>query len=281
MPTVKITCDSACDLTAALYEQYKIAVLPLGITLGEELRYDGVNVNAQELFDYVKASGELPKTSAVSVGAYEDAFRAAREDGAQVVHISLSGELSSCYQNACIAASAVDGVFVVDSRSLSLGAGHLAIRARELADEGLEAVKIAETLEEEKTNLDVSFVIQSLDHLHKGGRCPTVAALGANLLKIRPEIVMTGGKLQLGKKYRGTMEKSVLDYISGRLAGKSGINCKKLIIVHSGVPQELVDKAAALARELQPFERVEVYFAGCTISTHAGPNCLGMLVIHE
>lgn len=279
MPSVKITCDSACDLTPALYEQYGIEMLALGVSLGDDLRYDGVDVTAQELFDYVRKSGELPKTSAVSVGAYEEMFRSAKADGSEVVHISLSGELSSCYQNACIAAQMVGGVYVVDTRSLSLGAGHLAMHARELACEGHSASEIAAVLEEEKTRLHVTFVLQSLDHLHKGGRCPGVAALGANLLKIRPEIVMTEGKLHLGKKYRGTMEKSILDYMRGSLAGRTDIDCKRLIIVHSGVPQEIVDKAAALARELQTFETVEVYLAGCTISTHAGPNCLGMLVV--
>ncbi len=278
---VKITCDSACDLTEELYEKYDIEMLPLGVSLGDELRYDGVDVTAQELFDYVRASGELPKTSAVSVGSYVDAFRAARESGCEVVHISLSGELSSCYQNACIAAGMVGGVYVVDTKSLSLGAGHLAMHASELAREGKGAAEIAAVLEEEKAHLDVSFVLQSLDHLHKGGRCPGIAALGANLLKIRPEIVMTDGKLHLGKKYRGTMEKSVLDYMRGRLEGKTDIDCRRLIVVHSGVPQSIVDKAVALAHELQPFETVEVYFAGCTISTHAGPECIGMLVVHK
>jgi len=276
---VKITCDSACDLTEELYKKYDIEVLSLGITLGDELRYDGVDVTPQELFDYVKKRGELPKTSAVSVGTYVDAFRAARESGREVVHLSLSGELSSCYQNACIAAGMVGGVYVVDTRSLSLSAGHLAMHASELASEGKSAAEISAILEEEKAHLHVSFVLQSLDHLHKGGRCPGIAALGANLLKIRPEIVMTNGKLHLGKKYRGTMEKSILDYMRGSLEGREDVDCRRLIIVHSGVPQSIVDKAAALARELQPFETVEVYFAGCTISTHAGPDCLGMLVV--
>ncbi len=281
MPEVKITCDSACDLTAELYEQFGIEMLPLGISLGEDFRRDGVDVSAQELFDYVAQSGELPKTSAVSIGEYEEKFRALTREGCEAVHISLSGELSACYQNACIAADMVGGVFVVDTKSLSLGAGYLAMHASELAREGRCAREIAAALEEEKEHLDVSFVLQSLDHLHKGGRCPGVAVLGANLMKIRPEIVMTGGKLHLGKKYRGTMEKSILDYVRGRLEGKSDICCKQLIIVHSGVPRALVDKAEALARELQPFEQVQQFFAGCTISSHAGPNCLGMLVVHK
>ena len=278
---VKITCDSACDFTPELYKQYDVEGIALGIALGDELRYDGVNVTPQELFDYVEKSGELPKTSAVSVGSYVDVFRKKREEGGEVVHVSLSGELSSCYQNACIAAGMVGGVHVVDSRCLSLGAGHLVMRARELADEGKNASEIAAALEKEKEKLDVSFVLQTLDHLYKGGRCPGVAVLGANLLKIRPEIVMEDGKLHLGKKYRGTAEKSVLDYMRGRLEGKTDVESKKLIIVHSGMPQEIVDKAASLARELQPFETVEVHFAGYTISTHAGPSCIGMLVVHK
>ncbi|MBQ5738844.1 MAG: DegV family protein [Oscillospiraceae bacterium] len=281
MPMLRISCDSACDLTAEMRQQYDIAVPALGITLGDELRYDGVDVTPQELFDYVKSSGELPKTSAVSVGVYEELFRSLRAGGEEVVHLSLSGELSSCHQNACIAAQMVGGVSVVDTRSLSLGGGHLAIRARELANAGMDAKAVAAQLETEKEKLDVSFVLQTLDHLYKGGRCPGVAVLGANLLKIRPEIAMANGKLGLGRKYRGTAEKSVLDYFRGKLEGKTDIDTKKLIIVHSGMEQAIVEKAAQLVRELQPFETVEVHPAGCTISTHAGPECIGCLIVHK
>ena len=132
MPKIKITCDSTCDLNSDLYERYHISVIPMCVSLGDQLRRDGVDVQPKELFSYVEESGKLPTTSAISVGEYEGFFRPFTDEGYEVVHISLSAELSSSYQNACIAAQEVGNIFVVDSRSLSTGSGHLVILAAQL-----------------------------------------------------------------------------------------------------------------------------------------------------
>ena len=277
MEKIKVTCDSTCDLTPELYESYGVEVLPLGITLGEELHYDGVDVAAEDLFAYADSTGTLPKTSALSPLEYEKAFRPYVEQGYAVIHINISSEFSSCYQNACLAAEELGNVYPIDSRNLSSGSGHLVLLAVELARAGKSAREIVDILNQRKEKLDVSFVLQHLDYLRMGGRCSGVAVLGANLLKLRPEIRVVDGKMNVGAKYRGSMERSVLDYVKGRLAGRDDVDTGRIFVTHSPMPQELVDKVVALVKELHPFREVIVTNAGSTIASHCGPECLGVL----
>ena len=282
MAKIKITCDSTCDLTPELYKRFDLEVLPLEVTLGDRVCYDGVDVTTEEMYAFVQKTGTLPKTSAISVGAYEDCFRRWTEAGYSVVHINISNKLSACHQNACIAAEGMGNVFVVDSLNLSSGSGQLAMAAREMADEGLEAADIAEKLNEMRTRLDVSFVLQTLEYLHKGGRCSGVAALGANLLKLRPEIVVSNeGTMSVGRKYRGNMEKTVLDYIRGRLENNDNVIPGRIMVTHTDMPQELVDKAVELVKSLHPFKEVLPTSAGSTIGSHCGPACIGVLFFRK
>lgn len=283
MSGIKITCDSTCDLTESLYSNYGVTVMPLGVVLGEDLRKDRVDVDPAAIFDYVGKTGVLPKTSAVSVNEYYETFKQFCLEGSAVIHINISSDFSSCYTNAVQAASMVKeeipdaDIRVIDSRNLSSGSGHLVLLARELANSGLSAADIEDRLNKAKNRLDVSFVLQTLEYLQKGGRCPGVVAFGANLLKLRPEIEVREGKMGVAKKYRGSMEKSILDYVRGRLAGREDIDTKRIFITHSHVPQEIVDKVRAQISELQPFEGIIETYAGCTVSSHCGPNCLGVL----
>ena len=176
----------------------------------------------------------------------------------------------------------MDNVFPVDSLNLSSGSGQLAMAAAEMAAEGMEARDIADKLKEMRTRLDVSFVLQTLEYLHKGGRCSGVAALGANLLKLRPEIVVGGdGAMTVGRKYRGNMEKTVLDYIRGRLEGNDNVVPGRIMITHTDMPQEIVDKAEELVKSLHPFKEVCVTSAGSTIGSHCGPACIGVLFFRK
>lgn len=281
MAKIKITCDSTCDLTRELYEDNNVEVISLGVSLGDDFRRDGMDVTAQELFAFVKESGELPKTSAVSIGEYEDIFHKYVDQGYQVIHISLSSELSASYQNACLAAQAVGNVYVVDSRNLSSGSGHLVLLAAEMAKAGMDAEEIVQNLNDKKELLDVSFVIQTLEYLHKGGRCSGLAAYGANVLKLRPEIQVVNGKMVVGKKYRGETERSILAYVRGRLEGRTDIDHSRIFVTHSGVPKEILEKVFAEIKELQPFQEITETKAGCTISSHCGPNCLGVLFFRK
>lgn len=277
MSKIKITCDSTCDLTRELYEKYDISVMPLAVNLGDDLYRDGVDIDGPMIFDYVAKTGILPKTSAVSIAEYTDFFKPWVDDGYEVIHINLSSGLSSCYQNACLAAEELGNIYVIDSLNLSSGSGHLAIAGAELAAQGLEAKEIAEKLNEMKQHLDVSFIIQELDYLHKGGRCSGVAAFGANLLKLRPCIEVVDGGMIVGKKYRGSTEKTIKEYIDGRLAGREDLQLNRIFLTHSHAPKEIVDKMLEYIKELQPFAEVIETVAGSTITSHCGKACLGVL----
>ncbi|MBO5197985.1 MAG: DegV family protein [Lachnospiraceae bacterium] len=279
MNKIKITCDSTCDLTKEIYERYQVTVMPLGVILGDELHHDGVNITAEGIFEYVDKTGELPKTAAASIAEYTDLFRTYVDQGYSVIHINLSSEFSSCYQNACIAAQEVGNVYPIDSRNLSSGSGHLVIEAAKMAEEGLEAAEIAERLNKLQEKLDVSFVLQTLDYLKKGGRCSSILALGANILQLRPEIEVIDGAMRVGHKYRGKMKKTILDYVRGRLEGRTDIDTGRIFVTHSHVPEEIVAEVIALVKELQPFEEVVETIAGCTITSHCGPACLGVLFL--
>jgi DegV family protein with EDD domain len=193
------------------------------------------------------------------------------------VHINLSSNLSSCYQNALIAAKEVGGVYPVDSLNLSTGSGHLVIEAANMAKNAMTAEEIVEKLCKMREKLDVSFVLQTLDYLRKGGRCSALTALGANLLQLRPEIEVKDGKMGVGNKYRGKMDKSISDYVRGRLEGRTDLVLERIFVTHSGVPAEIVADVMAQVKQLQPFAEVIETRAGCTITSHCGPNCLGVL----
>lgn len=279
MAKIKVTCDSTCDLTKEIYERLNVSVKPLGIYLGEELKEDGVSVNALEIFDYVSKTGVLPKTSACGISEYEDFFKQFVDEGYEVIHINISSALSSCHQNAILAAEEVGNVYVIDSKNLSTGSGHLVMEAVEMAQSGMEAKDIADKLNEMKQKLDVSFVVQTLDYLYKGGRCSGVAVLGANVLKLRPciEVDPEAGSMSVGKKYRGNIHKTLRDYVTDKLSGRDDLNLKRIFITHSHAPAEVVEEVKALVKELAPFEEVIDTIAGCTITSHCGPDCLGIL----
>jgi len=274
---IRITCDSTCDLPKSFYEELGVTVVGMGVTLGDRFCRDGLDLSADEIYAYVAETGSLPTTSAISVGEYTDVFEPIVKAGDQIIHISLSSELSSSHQNARIAAADLGNIEVINTMSLSTGSGLIVMLAADLVKKGGDLDSIAAKLREASEKLDVSFVIQTLDYLHKGGRCSAVAALGANLMKLRPEIEMKGGKLAVAKKYRGSIERSVSDYIKGRLANRDDVDLSRIFVTHSGVPDEVLTMAVDLVKSLHPFENVYTSRAGCTISSHCGPETLGVL----
>lgn len=277
MSKIKITCDSTCDLTRELYEKYNVEVVPLEINLGGEFFTDGVTITADKVFSYVNETGVLPKTSAIPTAKYEEVFKKYTDEGYSVIHINISSEFSACHQNAVNAARELSGVYPIDSRNLSTGSGHLVIAAAEMADSGMEADDIADKLNEIKEKVDASFVLQTLEYLKKGGRCSSLAALGASILQLCPEIEVTEGTMRARRKYRGKIKKTISDYIKGRIADRDDIDLKRAFITHSGVAPEIVEEMKALVLELQPFEELLETVAGCTVSSHCGPECLGVL----
>ena len=267
-----ISTDSPADVPPALCERYGIRVIGLHVALGDKSFTDGVDIGPDDLYAYYRATGALPKTSAVSIAEYRDFFCALTADGADVVHVAFSSRLSATYQNVCLAAGEVGRVHVVDSKSLTTGIALLCIYAAELAEAGKDANTIVHELEYRREKAVTTFLLDKLEFLRKGGRCSALTALGANVLGIKPQIVMRDGALTVGKKYRGRLETCQLQYVRDLLAEYEGrIDLSRCFLSHTaGVSDE---QLRALQREVQrhaKFREVFVSTVGCTITAHCG-----------
>ena len=278
---VIITSDSTCDLSKELLENYGIVINPLTIILGAQDYRDGVDVTPDDIYDFVAKTGQLPKTAAANITEYEDFFRPYVEQGYQIVHFTISSQMSGSFHNSELAAATFPEVYAVDSQNLSTGIGLLVLRAAELAREGLSAKEIYEQICALRDKVDVSFVVDTLEYLYKGGRCSSVAKLGANLLQLKPCIEVKKGAMGVGKKYRGKIADVVPAYIAQRLHDPDDIDTHRVFVTHSGCPKEMEDKAVAKVKELMHFDEILVTRAGCSVSTHCGPNTLGVLFIRK
>ena len=280
---IRICADSTCDLSPELVEKYGIEITPLYIVKDGKSYADGIEITPQDIYQHVRAGGAMCSTAAVSVADYEAFFTEQRKSCDALLHFHISSEMSSCYQNACIAAESVSGVYPVDSRNLSTGIGQLVIAAAEMAAEGkLSAEEIYRIVLEKREKLDVSFVLDTLEYLRKGGRCSTLAAMGANLLSLKPCIEVRDGKMGVGKKYRGTLGKCIVQYVRDRLEGRDDIDLKRIFITDStGFAPEELEAMEAEVRRCQPFEEILHTHAGCTVSNHCGPRCVGILYFHK
>lgn len=276
---IKITSDSTSDLGQELLRRYDVSVFPLAVAMGGRDYQDGVDITPDDIYRHVAAGGELPKTAAVNLAQYQDFWKDFSRDYDAVIHLNISAEFSSCYQNACLAAESFDNVYVVDSRNLSTGHGLLVVKAAELAAQGVSASEIVRALREAVDKVDASFILDQLEYLKKGGRCSSVVALGANLLKLKPCIEVRDGKMSVGKKYRGAYEKCLLEYLTDRLEGRDDLELDRVFLTHSGLDEALVQAAVNHIRELQPFREICVTVAGSTISSHCGPNTIGVLFL--
>ena len=278
---VVITCDSTCDLSRELLEQYGIHMIPLTVLIGDDSYLDGVEFTTEDIYKRYRADGTLPKTSAPSIQQFLDFFTPYVEAGCEVVHMDISSELSVSFNNARLAAEELGGVYVVDSRMLSSGEALLLLEGAECRDRGMSAAEIAEHLRSLTGKVDTSFVLDTLEFMWKGGRCSGVAALGANLLQLKPGLEMKDGKLSVYKKYRGNMQSVYRQYVKERLSGKE-IRPNHIFITDSGeVPQETLDALMEIVREAVPGAVVHNGKAGCTITAHCGPKCLGVLFINK
>lgn len=280
---IRITSDSTCDLAPRWLKEHGVELLPLYTMVGEKTCRDGVDVTPADIFAHVAAGGDLCSTAANNVEDYLNFFRACLGDCDGLVHVDISADFSSCYQNACIAAEEFGGrVQVVDSRNLSSGHGHIVCEGVKLAEEGGHtAAEIAEQLRELTGRVEASFILDRLDYMRKGGRCSAVVALGANLLHLRPCIEVVDGKMRVGKKYRGKYENCVLQYVRDRLTGRDDLVCERIFITHTPVDDGVVDKVRAEILKCAPFTEVVETHAGCTVSCHCGPGTLGILFIRS
>jgi len=278
---IKILSDSTCDLSKDLLEKYDITVVPLTVIKDDQEYSDGVTITTDEIFAHVAAGGNLCTTAAISVVDYQERFAEFADKYDAVVHINISSELSSSYQNASLAAEEFDNVAVIDSRNLSTGQGLVVLKACELAESVTSLEEIKEKLNAFTPKVEASFLLDRLDYMVKGGRCTAVVALGANLLGLKPCIEVKDGKMGVVKKYRGNYAKSLANYVKDRLANRDDLDKKHLFITRTPVSDECLKAVETAVTEYADFENIYWTEAGCTVSCHCGPSTLGVLFVRK
>lgn len=274
-----ISAESTIDLPKEVLDEFGIKTVPFTITLGEKMGLDGVTT-PEEIFEYVDKTGVLPKTSAVNYAQYNEFFSDLLKEYDEVIHFSLSSDLSVAYQNAVTAAEELGHVHVIDSKSLSTGIALLAIYASKLVKDGLKVDEVIEKVSERIPNDQASFVLATVEYLFKGGRCSSLARLGALLFRIRPQIIVANGKMGPGKKYNGKQLACVEQYCADTLEQFNNPDLEIGFVTHSGATPDMID-AAVKAMKDRGFKRVIITTAGATISSHCGPKCLGILYIND
>lgn len=278
---IKISSDSTCDLSKEYIAEHNVGIKPLVVVKDGDSFQDGIDITPDVIFAHVNGGGALCSTSAANVNDYMELFEEYKKEYDAVIHINIGSGFSSCYQNACLAAEEFENVYVVDSMNLSTGHGLVVVEAVKMAEAGETPEKIYEALNELTPRIEASFVLDRLDYMVKGGRCSAVAALGASLLQLKPCIEVVDGKMGVCKKYRGSYEKALSNYVKDRLMDREDIITERIFVTHTETPQEVVDKVKAVVNEYKDFSIVEETVAGCTVSCHCGPNTLGVLFIRK
>ena len=278
---IKITSDSTCDLSKELLEKYDITVLPLTVIRDGESYLDGVTITPPEIFAHVANGGDLCSTTAMNVGEYLDCFSKYSPEYDAIIHINLGSGFSSSYQNACLAADDFDNVRVIDSKNLSTGQGLVVLKACQLAATRDDLDSICDQLNEFTSRVEASFLLDQLGYMVKGGRCSTVAALGANLLNLKPCIEVKDGKMSVVKKYRGNFAKCLANYVKDRLCDRDDLDKGTLFVTRTPVTDECLSAVKDAVDAYADFENTYWTEAGCTVSCHCGPGTLGVLFVRK
>ena len=278
---IVISADSTVDLSPEIAEKYSVVVSPMLVTMGGKTYTDGVDITPKELFEYTKSTGELAKTAAQSTAYYTEYFEKLSADGSAVIHFSISDSMSSAHNFARIAAEDMENVYVIDSQNLSTGIALLVLKAADLVAEGKEAKEIYDEICALRSRVDASFVIDTLEYLHKGGRCSAVAMLGANVLKLRPCIEVKEGAMGVSRKYRGKMSLVYKEYAKDQLHDPDDIDLTRVFVTHTCGDDPVVDEIVEMVKQTLPFKEVIKGTAGCTISAHCGPGTLGVLFFRK
>lgn len=277
---IAISAESTLDLSKELVKLYNIQVVPFTVLLGETAYLDG-DITSQDIFDYVDKTKILPRTSAVNEFQYREHFQNLLDKGYDaVIHISLSSEISSSYSHAEKASHKFNNVYVIDSKSLSTGIALEVIYAAKLANKGLKPEEIVAKVNARVPYVQASFVIQTLEYLHKGGRCSGLARLGAAILRIKPQILVSDGKMSPGKRYFGRKSQVIETYCKDTLEQFANPDLSIAFVTHTLATPEMV-AVAIEALKNRGFKTIYETKAGATITSHCGPQTLGILFIND
>jgi len=278
---VKIISDSTCDLSQDLIQKYDIGIVPLIVTMDNQEFLDGITITPADIFAHVASGGSLCSTAARGVAVYQEEFAKYTKEYDGIIHIDIGSGFSSSYQNACIAAEDFDNVRVIDSQNLSTGHGLVVLKACDLAQTAKDLDELKSQLDAYASRVEASFLLDRLDYMVKGGRCSGAAALGANLLSLKPCIEVKDGKMVVVKKYRGHIEKCMASYVKDRLAGRENLDDERIFITHTDVSKESLEATINGVRQYGNFKNVYETVAGCTVSCHCGPGTMGILFVRK
>jgi DegV family protein with EDD domain len=272
---IHILSDSCSDLSTDLRARYQIDTIPLYITLADITYRDG-DLTFRELFQSVKETGQLPKTAAPSVVDFEQFFSSHSGD---IIFISIGSKISATYQSACLAAQEMPErrIQIIDSNNLSTGIGLLVLEAADLRDQGLEIEEIATQIRAISSKIRTSFIIDTLDYLYLGGRCSAMQNIVGSLLQIRPVIEMKpNGTLGIKEKTRGSRKKALSLMLEDFKTQINELHTQRVFITHTGCDED----AEYVKKEIQasaPVTDVLITYAGATVSSHCGPNTIGLI----
>lgn len=281
MSNVKIFTDSTSDLTPEILKENDISVIPLYVNFDEMSYADGINITTKELYEKVEQYGKLPKTASSSPSDFYNAFKPYIDEGKDIVFIGISSALSSQFQNANITASEFpEGrIHIVDSLNLSSGIGLLVMKAADFAKQGMSAGEIAEKVKELVPKVRTAFIIDTLDYLYKGGRCSALESFIGSMLKIRPIVKVVDGKMILGQKIIGKREKALNTMLNNVIKEKDNIHPDKVMVTHS-MSNDADYVKSELRKHINVKDIIETQ-AGCIISSHCGPNTIGIIYLEK
>jgi len=283
MAKIKIVVDSTVDLSKDLYEKYDMEIIPLNVSFGEETFKDGVTITRDQLYKDVEKFKSLPVTSAPGPQVFEEAFRKWLDQGYEVIYVGIGSTLSTAFQSANIAKNMIDSdkIHLVDSKNLSSASGLLAMKAAKLAKEGVSAEEICKTLEKDVPNTVAQFSVETLNYLHKGGRCSGTAKVLGHLLHIHPHILVKDGKLIVYKKPRGTMKIAIDGQIEELKKALPKVQMDNIMITDSGVTDEIREYFVKQVSKLVDPKIIRTTPAGCVVASHCGPGTIGLLFIKD
>ena len=276
---IAITAESTIDLPKSLLEELNVRTLPYTVVLGDKEFKDG-DFSTTEIFEFVAKNNILPKTTAINTEEYTEFFTEMKKDYDAIIHFSLSSHLTSSTSHAIAAAAEMENVYVIDSLSLSTGIAIQLLYACELVKKLDDPKEIVRRIEARKPFVQASFVLERLDYLYKGGRCNSLQFLGANLLHLRPRIVVKDGKMSSDKKYRGKIEHAVSKYCQECVQEFNNIDKSFAFVTYTSATPEMI-AAARKVLEDAGVERIYETTAGATITSHCGEHTLGILYYND
>lgn len=282
MKPIKIISDSTSDLSKELIEKYDIAILPLQVNLGDESRFDGIDVQPDEIYAWADKNGKTPTTSAPSPDSVIELMGKYANDY-DIIAFTISSEMSSTYQTFCNAAGEFpeSKITVIDSRNLSTGIGLQIVTAAEMIKAGASYDEVVNKINEIIPKVRAGFVVEDVLFLHKGGRCSAMAAFGATALKLRPTLKVEGGFIKVDKKVRGDIHSATMKYAQGLEEAILNADEEVVFITHSGTSKEIIDDVYAYVSGLNKFKNIYITRAGCVVSSHCGAGTLGVLFISK